>query len=350
MEDKVASALVTLIRKNIKPNYPSTDGRSISIRCPYCGDSKRSDTSAHFYVYLDPPYGCHCFKCSTHVNSFNMELMKDLRLSDTGLAKELALVQRNYKFTANQTKNTLRFNENQLINPVLKGTNNEKIKLQYLNDRLGTNITMDECRTRYKVILNLKEFFKANEITEYTEDKSIIENLYRYCIGFISYDNNFIIFRSLNEKLTNFRYHNYRIFSNFDDSKKFYFIHSSVNILKNKINIIITEGILDIMGVFTHFYKDKIDESKDNYLFVSCNGKSFNLVFKYLARLGFLEQNIFIYSDNDVSLNFYRSLIDRNEVLKFANIKVYYNEITNSKGKSDFGVPKKQVKIKSAAI
>lgn len=347
-KDDVGNKIYNLIKQKVHPSHPSTDGSNIAIRCPYCGDSKKSTDSTHFYIYLTPPYGCHCFKCQAHIYSFNSELMKDLNIYDVNLSNEMALIQKDYKYNSEKSKTHLNFNTNNLYIPKYRGAKNELIKLNYLNNRLGTNINIDDCN-KFKIIINFKEFLKINNIDEYTEKESMIDVLYKYCIGFLSYDNNYIIFRSLDERLTNFRYHNYRINPNFEGTKKFYIIRNNVDILSEKLNVIITEGIMDILGVYHHLYKNNYDENKNNYLFISCNGKSYNLLFRHLARLGFLEQNISIYSDSDVNLNFYKSLKRKNILLKYSNFSVYYNDIYNSKGKSDFGVSKDKIKLRLAS-
>ena len=37
------------ILDNIKPSYQTTNRKEIRVRCPYCGDSKSNQSSAHMY-------------------------------------------------------------------------------------------------------------------------------------------------------------------------------------------------------------------------------------------------------------------------------------------------------------
>ena len=208
----------------------------------------------------------------------------------------------------------------------------------YINNRLGLNITEKEARTKYKIILNFKEFILHNDIENFSVDVKMLPLLQRYCIGFLSYDQSHIIFRSINIGRTHFRYHMYNIFGDYDDAKRFYTISSKIDILKPKLNVVITEGTFDIIGVYNHFYKDK---NLDNYLFMSVNGKGFNLIFLHLARLGFLDMDINIYSDGDVKRRFFENMKKYSDVLKHMNIKLNYNKI----GK-DYGVSKAEIELK----
>jgi len=270
--------------------------------------------------------------------------MKDIKLYDSSINLLLYKMQKNFDFSKDKkSKSMTNISIKKLLFPLLEGNEKELEKLSYLNERLGLNLSIKDA-DKFKIILNFKEFFVYNKITTYTEDPVILQKLNKYAIGFLSYDCSNIIFRSIVDKsISGFRYHVYNIFGNYETSKRFYTIGNKVDLLSKEINIITTEGIIDLIGVYNHFYSDIKDQS--NYLFAAINGKGYNLVFQYLARLGFLDVNLNIYSDSDVNLNFYKSIKNSNEFLSNQKIKVFYNKINK-----DYGVKKDEIDLSYTII
>ena len=123
-----------------------------------------------------------------------------------------------------------------------------------------------------------------------------------------------------------------------------------IDIMQPVVNLVITEGIFDIIGVYTHFYKNT--QYEKNTIFAAACGKSYNAVILNYIRLGFLNLNISIYSDGDVDVNFYRELKDSNPYLKGSNITIFYNDLydpSTGYGK-DYGVKKEDIKLRKVII
>ena len=68
-----------------RPSYQTTSRREIRVRCPYCGDSAKDKSSAHFYIEMQPPFRYHCFKCEAS-GVLNNGVLQDLEIYDTDVA------------------------------------------------------------------------------------------------------------------------------------------------------------------------------------------------------------------------------------------------------------------------
>ena len=79
----------SILLKNIKPSYETTNHKEIHVRCPYCGDSKHDKSKARFYIEMRPPFRFHCFKCETS-GVLNQQVLRDLGVYDNNLTIDLA--------------------------------------------------------------------------------------------------------------------------------------------------------------------------------------------------------------------------------------------------------------------
>lgn len=343
MSDDISQQLYDTLKNNVKPCYLNNSGTEISIRCPYCGDSIKSENSAHLYIKTDVPFFYFCQRCNTS-GIVTPDFLKDIKVYDTSLATEIYNVNKTMKYNKSKKSKHSEFaNKDGIFIPPAAGTKLELKKLNYINNRLGTNISLEEAVDKFRMILNFKEFILYNDIDEFTESTEMVAKLHKTALGFLSYDQSNIVFRSfLSKEESGYRYHNYNVLGNYEDSKRFYTIQSKIDIFQTELNVVATEGIIDIIGVYNHFYKDK---DNSNTLFVAINGKGYNLVFNYLARLGFLKMNISIFSDSDVDISFYKYIKSQNDILSNQKIKIYYNKI----GK-DYGVKKEQIDLKYSII
>jgi len=335
--------LTTEIETHIYPYYYNTAKTEISIRCPYCGDSLKSSKSAHLYIELrnEDMHRWYCQRCSEG-GIVTPNFLKDIKIHNSDLTLNFFTQNSKIKYTKGKKKSMTMFAKKELTFPQLKSTDKVVKHLLYLNDRIGVPISEKEAREKYRVILSFKDFILHNDISTFTVDKKMLRLIDRHCIGFLSYDQSHIVFRSLDPKKTYFRYHIYNVFGNYNDTKRFYSINSDIDVLKLKLNVVIAEGTFDIIGVYEHFYKGT---ELDNHLFLSVNGKGYNLIFLHLARLGFLDMNIEIYSDKDVNLNFYKNMKKYSDILKNMKVKIYYNKI----GK-DYGVTREEIDLKYSII
>lgn len=323
------------LKNNIKLCNLTTDKSETVIRCPYCGDSNNLN-HAHLYINNQPPFKYYCQKCSTS-GIIDSKFLRELNLYDpeliqyTNNSKNEYIKNLNKKY-GNNFKTIFKKEFDLLPNQYTKLELN---KLKYFNTRLGINVDNEELLKKYKIILNLKDFFDNNNLTMNKYYKDNLNKLNNYYIGFLLNDNNMICFRNITD-LNIERYINKKIYSeNLFQSRKFYTIGNNIDLSNSIFNIYLTEGIFDIIGVYNHIYNCK---ENSNDLFISCNGKSYNFVLKYLESLSILNCEINIYSDKDVSINKLKQLTNHNRLIKFNGANVYYNTL-----EKDYGIPKDRI-------
>lgn len=324
-----------------------SDGMLIA-RCPFCGDSVKNKNKGHLYIKVRPNddeipwYKCHRCGSGGLIDAYFLELMLVYDDEIIGLGKEIR-TDMTKKFGATG----LRYNKKKDAIKLLPPLNNEytKMKLRYLNNRLGIKLTQEDLY-QYKIVLNLKDFLKYNNINSFTRHQKIIDDLDELYVGFLSADNEFINFRIIDNKLiTNYRqrYINYNIFDSHENTKRFIIMKDKVNIMKD-IDIISCEGPMDLIGIHQHLY----NKENKNKIFVANMGMSAESVMLYLIKRGIIFNQLSIYADVGVPISYYRQLKSKLGYKYMGDtINVYYN---NFKGEKDFGIPKEKIKVKSYII
>lgn len=338
MEDKI-SEIRDLILRNKKPSYSTTNKKEVRVRCPYCGDSRRDQSAAHMYIEMKPPFRFHCFKCETS-GVLNNNTLRDLGIYENSITTNLVSLNREFSSLQKIQKVSIKKNKN-IRNDHFESLNSYN-SVNYFNNRYGTSLDGRFITEKFNAVLDAPSFFNSNNIYMPT-------NFYDFnnSIGFLSSDNSHIIFRDISGQQKR-RYYNCNILND-DSGSKIYNIKTSLNALSPTVNLVITEGIFDIIGVYLHFYMGK---SEDNTIFAAACGKGFNAVILNYIREGFLDMNITIYSDADVDLQFYKDLKRSSPYLKNSRITVYYNSLYNKNtgfGK-DYGVPSNQIKLRKIII
>lgn len=324
-------------KKNLSVCMITTDQSETVIRCPYCGDSIK-EHHAHLYIHNNPPFKYFCQKCST-TGIVDSKFLRDVSLYDPDIVDFVSESKSNYLKDLNKKygNNFLEiFNKEFDILPN-QYTKIEINKLKYINNRLGININNNDMIKKYKIILNLKDFFENNDLQMNKFYKTNIKKLQNNYVGFLLNDNNMICFRNIKED-DNERYINKKIYSeNIFQSRKFYSIGNTIDLSNRTYNIVLTEGIFDILGVYNHIYNCN---QNNNDIFISCNGKSYNFVLNYLQSLSILNTDIKIYSDNDVTKEKMMDLVKYNKLIKLNGATVYYNLLNK-----DCGVTKDKIEI-----
>lgn len=327
----VADKLINLLKKKNKRVLITTGGNELRTRCPYCGDSRKNSSSAHMYISLNPPYMYHCFRCETS-GCLNAKVLRDFDIDDSSLHIEILEASKNSKYKASKKqKKSINFNLHKY------DINTAKYNLKYFTNRYNLNYDendIDLLIDKYKIILDPMTFLSINKI----DTKKIIFD-FQNSIGFLSFDQNYAIFR-LTHNNSKMRYINIPLIGQESDSK-IYAISTNIDIMAPKVKFIMTEGIFDIIGVYEHFYKDK----SANCIFIASCGKSYRTAIDSFVRLGFLDFDLIIYSDSDVKLDFYKDIKDNSVYLQNKPITIYYNDTTK-----DFGVPKDNIHLRKAVI
>ena len=327
-----------LLLQNKHPSYQTTDHKEVRVVCPYCDDGRHKD-AGKFYIAMKPPFMFHCKRCETS-GVLNQKVLRDLGIYDNTLNESIILSNKEYH--KNQGVQHISFKGRTLKNDSID-SNQTNAAVEYFNNRYGSNYTPEEIINKFKCVLDAPYFFRENNI--YAPKIFDFSN----SIGFISSDSTHIIFRDISGK-QKLRYSNLRVDKISESASKIYNISGDIDIMQPVVNLVITEGSFDIIGVYTHFYKNT--QYEKNTIFATACGKSYNAVILNYIRLGFLNLNISIYSDGDVDVNFYRELKNSNPYLKGSNITIFYNDLydpSTGYGK-DYGVKKEDIKLRKVII
>ena len=227
----------------------ASGGSEINCKCLYCSDNKR-----HMYVSIpsrpEDPSMYNCFKCGAR-GIVDDKVLQDWNTYDDSMA--VALINHNKNIKVKSVVGSRMVAS--LSNRYAKNDQLTLDKLEFINKRLGTNLTIKNCLD-LKIVLNLKDLLSQNNITEYTRHMHIVNELDMGFIGFISLDNSFVNLRRIVPEGTVYkdidkRYVNYNIFGKYDNAERFYTIPTTVNLnTTERIKLHIAEGPFDILSIY----------------------------------------------------------------------------------------------------
>lgn len=334
-----ADAYREFLLNNIKPFAHSVSGgKEIQCRCFYCSDSK-DPTHAHFYISVpqseDELSFYHCKKSNCGASGIvTTQKLIEWGIYDADMAIDLVAHNKiAMKYAGNSKfRDTFvyRLNNTQITDDKLS-----RFKLKYINDRLGINLTFNDC-IENKIVLNLGDLLKENHITEFTRHPNIVDQLDANFIGFISFDNAFINMRNLEikevYKTINKRYINYSLFNKFDNSSKYYILPTRLELADpNPIKLHVAEGPFDILSI-----KFNLRRETYNNIYACITGAGYkNLVQFVITKLCIVNLELHIYPDNDVTRDSMLSLAY--DIAPFVT-SMYIHRNTFA-GEKDFGVP-----------
>lgn len=329
-----------LYRSHLLNSIPTavqaSGGKQINCRCFFCPDGK-NPSSKHFYISIPTeekePSLYYCHKChSSGVMTYKKLIEWDIY--DDNVAVEL--INHNKNCDSNSMRKYM--DRTHYVMRCISTTENDisAIKMKYINDRLGTNLTYKDFRD-LKIILNLRDLLRDNNITDFTRHRNIVDQLDINFLGFLSIDNAFLNMRRLcdeglvYESIDN-RYINYKIFDKFDTSERFYTIPTAIDVLSpNRIKVHIAEGPFDILSIYKNVRKEEPG------IYTCIGGSNYKGVAMY-----FLENyklpltELHFYPDNDK----YGSTNKISNIAKYffpMNIPVYIHRNIYP-GEKDFGV------------
>lgn len=326
--------------------YLTSSNDETYIRCPFCGDSKKDSRKARFYIHNEAPFKFYCFNCDTTgvVNEDVLNLIFNNNFYDSELSSYLR--EKRLESISKSNKVIKRVKKHPYFSPDYEVNFNYRKsaidKLDYLNGRLGINLDKKDLK-KFKIVLSIKSFFKNNgldlekRIGNSEKTRFVIDSLDKNYIGFLSSDRNIIIFRNLDSS-SNLRFNNFKIFPDESyDSSKVYNIGTIIDKFKDKNEIVIAEGPIDIIGSYFNVY-DK--DERDNKIFLANGGKSYVNSTNMLSNLSLINNHYTIMSDNDVSIDFYKRIKSVTPALYNSDISIYYNLLDK-----DFGVDKSKIKL-----
>lgn len=322
---------------DIRPKRKVNDSL-LSIRCPFCGDSRKNLESTHLYIKIemkeDMPVVFMCHRCDTS-GILTPSVLRSLEINElnlnSGLIRYNKSALKNIPFQLGVINNNFNF---KVPTPDPNDERNIR-KKEYYEGRFGVSTSFEEL-VELKTIFKLGDFLRHNEIEKITSSKEKAISLNNDYLGFLTAKNEFINFRKVYDSKFK-RYEKYSILQNIDNTRKFYTIPNEIDLLSNKkVTINIAEGVFDIHGVYHHLY----EKEKNNMVYAAVCGAGYVSVIKYFIKMGIIDNvDVNIYSDDDRHPNFYRALVK--ELKPWVNrVELFYNDKSK-----DFGVPKRDIKV-----
>lgn len=315
------------------------DEPELTVRCPYCGDSK-TPTHAHLGVFVDldddtMPMLWNCLKCGEG------GIVDDNLMSDLGIPftmdehKGFVEYDRKLRKMANSRQSIIRIAHFKV--PPNVSDKKNLLKLQYIIDRLNCQIRPVE----NKIILSLVDFMAFNNIEQIPGVPPWkIQLLEKYYVGFLSSNNNQIQFRRIIDHPKLRRYDKVVINPLMeDDIATFYSVPQSVDYLyTDPIELHIAEGTFDILSV-----RFNLDPNPNALrLFYAACGFSYLNILRYVVRAGICTGiQMHIYADKDKTDRDHRRILS-NPITAFADhVYLHRNAFPHEK---DYGVPIDQIK------
>lgn len=316
---------------------PASGGKEVLCRCRYCPDSS-NPRHAHFYISVpqseDELSFFNCYKCHSSGIVTNKTLI-EWGIYDSAIGIDITL--HNRKVMRNP-RNTM-FRDDIIYNLRYNDITIDdlsKYKLDYINNRLGINLSFDDC-IKHKIVINLDDILRQNNLSG-TRDGKVLELLDSSYIGFISVNNAFINMRKIVDKDLlyglNKRYLNYSLFNKFDNTHRFYVVPTQYD-LTRPIRLHLSEGPFDSLGILHNLRNGEMD----NDIYSSIGGSGYKGIIKYFIntlKLPNLEINYYPDAEIDQEI-----LLDIAEVLEPFHFPFYIRR--NDIGK-DFGVRKDQMR------
>ncbi len=325
----------SFLKKHLVAAHDASGQTEISCKCKYCADGK-DPRHGHMYISIpkaeDDISWFYCQKCHSFGIVDNKTLI-EWGMYDPEIAQNLLTI--NMKARSHgKTRGFERqvYNLSNFIGDVKLA----QTKMDYINSRLETNISIQQALGD-KIIFNLAEVLRYNKISQFTRHPNIIDQLNKYFVGFLSFDNNFVNLRRICEEKIVYesvdnRYINYNIHDKKINTEKFYVSPANLDASRPKrIDIHIAEGPFDIMSIKYNLRRD------NDAIYTAIGGSAYKGLLMYLiVTMNLYYINVHVYPDNDKSGNEY-VMNDLAEFLRPFNIPLYIHRNTFP-GQKDFGV------------
>ena len=339
LQENIINELIETLKENNIAFNINNSNTELVVRCKYCMDSLNK-SHKHLYICIDKNskrflnYFCH--KCNKK-GIIDKEFISRYKIDINNKNIEDYLNQKNKDSKYNLPRK--KYFKNFKIPITLDEI--DKKKYNYFINRLGIKLN-NNLINKFKIVTNVIEFLEINKINiskKLLSDK-MLHFLDKDYIGFLSVDNAHLILRNINKDVDKkYRYYDleFPIYNKDIESKKYYsIINEKFNYTCLIPNIIIAEGIFDIISIYNNFINK---DNEFNNIYLAINGSNYyNVITDYIRR-GYLTFNLEIYSDDDYNFNKYKKILFR--------LKNFYNKVNiyvNTIGK-DFGESIDKIKI-----
>lgn len=267
------------------------------IHCPECEKYRDKNKIGHFYINkTKETFPGNCKKCGLSFSKLNVDILNKLNITNSDIT---SYVKENFKTIRSHIINLDERNKKLDYDIITDLTQFDKIKLNHLSDRLLYDIDNEEDLKTYRIVANLTNFIHENHIDMNKFDqkeRSQINLIDNYYVGFLSYYGNIINFRNMtgDEKLP--RYITFVV--NKEIRRSFFYTPSIfINPITENPKITIAEGPIDIIAI--HLNNKCYDDQNNMYAASSSQGSFRTTIKNCLYISGFYGANINLYLDND---------------------------------------------------
>ena len=353
MYNLIGQNFISTIRSFYPTVKVASGGRELVVRCPYCGDSK---DLKHAHLYISVPQNAdeislyQCKRCPAK-GIVSDEFLRRIGCNDSNTLIEIN--KHNNDVTKKPKYATMKnIDIYPLKNTFISDNDWNKSKLDYINNRIGSNFTFKDLLD-LKIVLNLYDLINQNRL-QLTRYENICNALNTYFIGFISYDNAYCTMRRIcNEgvvyKGIDKRYVNYNLLNKFDSSKDFYVIPTRINVEDpTPVRIHIAEGAFDVLSIFYNLNKC------NNYqnIYISASGKSYLQALNFiLSETGIVNYEVHMYPDNDVTDREFDIRVVSKAAMLPCDLYIHRNTYhRDGQYEKDYGVPIDRINDKYRVI
>lgn len=320
--------------------YVNRSGTQHTIRCQACGDSQTL-SHAHLSIRInvddDMPMLYRCFRCNDS-GLVTREMLLEWGVSlNTDELSSLAVYNKKSK---KKHRNLYSDNFEDYFAPQIDPGLLDEMKREYINSRLGSDFSAEDLR-KLKIVTSLKGFMEGNHVKPDVPPiiRNQIESNY---VGFLSTNNNRIMFRNTKAELDDheFRWYNVILNSANMNPYTFYSIPNSISLYyTDSINIHIAEGAFDILSIYQNLMDCNLDH---NYFYASCGSSGLNIMNFLIDRGINTGINLHLYADKDKSDDFHmKYLMYDSEIYQWCDSIIIHRN--KAKGEKDYGVPKDRI-------
>lgn len=339
---------VNAFLKTVPRYHPNGDETQVTVKCPFCGDSTKSD-HGHFSIKVDvnsgEPMWYKCFRADCEVKGvLTTRVLDMLGCKDPDTLIELDNYNKTINVNTDRDFVEKRGRSYQIVN-VIRSDNQSK--LEYLNQRLGIKFTPDVLR-HFKIQLSLYSFLDINYIHSLPFSQHRCDLLDEYAICFLSMYEDYMICRDITKKLlTGYRYTIYRTAGKpRPNDMKLYSIPTELDLLDpNPAEINVAEGTFSVIGAYLHC--DGIGHSARNSIWLAnCGSEYEKTILHVVKQYGLVDVIIHIWSDSEIGIEKYEKLYNRiHKRMNILGMYIHYNT-----KKEDFGYAAEDIKIRTVQI
>jgi len=309
MSNQLTKFKEELLSTGLFRRIPSNPNQYRCKTCPFCGD-----TRGKMYVLInlndDTPVFYHCFICNES-GVMNKAFLDYFDLGDIPLPKQTYRKKLDVS-TVSTIVNQVSCQEQDPLDQIS----------EYIHSRIGVSPSLDQLQT-FQYVGNPYQYVK-----DYLEPDAKSDYPIKHRAWFKLTNGN-IIGRTYNDsdKMRWLRYHTKNC-----QGKGLYTMKEPIDLYK-PINIVIAEGVMDVIGLYYH-------NPIPNSFHIAVLGKEYESGIKHILNMGVFGESVHIkiFKDSDVDLN--RIHVHPNMIKLFKSIEIYQNTIDH-----DYGVSSDHIEI-----